>query len=249
MNFVIGIVIAVGSIIGGYSALGGHLEVLVQPFEFLIICGASLGVFIVSNPFATIKDCGKGFIEAVTDKVPKPRDFLDVLSVLHALMRELRAKSRSEVEAHFDNPKESEIFKAFPKLLDQRRAGHLHLRLLPPHHHRQRQDPRDRSADGRGDRNAHLRQSQACAGLAADRRRAAGARHRRGGARRHSRHGLARSIAGNPRRSGRRGAGRDIRRHLPVLRRDQSDRRQDQRPCATSNCVSTPSSNRACSPS
>ena len=117
MNFVIGIVIAVGSIIGGYSALGGHLEVLVQPFEFLIICGASLGVFIVSNPFATIKDCGKGFLEAITDKVPKPRDFLDVLSVLHALMRELRAKSRSEVEAHFDNPKESEIFKAFPKLL------------------------------------------------------------------------------------------------------------------------------------
>ena len=28
-----------------------------------------------------------------------------------------RAKSRSEVEAHFDNPQESEIFKNFPKLL------------------------------------------------------------------------------------------------------------------------------------
>jgi chemotaxis protein MotA len=117
VNFAIGIVIAIGSMIGGYSALGGHLEVLVQPFEFLIICGASLGVFIIANPFATIKDCGKALVEAITDKVPKPRDFLDVLSVLHALMRELRAKSRSEVESHFDNPKESEIFKAFPKLL------------------------------------------------------------------------------------------------------------------------------------
>ena len=40
-----------------------------------------------------------------------------MLSVLHALMRELRAKSRSEVEGHFDNPADSEIFKAFPKLL------------------------------------------------------------------------------------------------------------------------------------
>ena len=103
--------------LGGYSALGGHLEVLVQPFEFLIICGSSFGVFIVANPFSTIKDCGKAFVEAVTDKVPKPRDFLDVLSVLHALMRELRAKSRSEVETHFDNPMESEIFRPFPKLL------------------------------------------------------------------------------------------------------------------------------------
>jgi chemotaxis protein MotA len=117
LNFAIGLVICVGSIIGGYSALGGHLEVLVQPYEFVIICGSSLGIFIVANPMPTIKDSGKAFAEAVVDKVPKPRDFLDVLGALHALMRDLRAKSRAEVEGHFDNPKESEIFKAFPKLL------------------------------------------------------------------------------------------------------------------------------------
>jgi chemotaxis protein MotA len=117
VNFAIGLVIAFGSIIGGYAALGGHLEVLVQPFEFVIICGSSLGVFIVANTFGTIKDCGKAVVEAITDKIPKPRDFLDVLSLLHALMREVRAKSRGEVESHFDNPAESEVFRAFPRLL------------------------------------------------------------------------------------------------------------------------------------
>ena len=117
MNFAIGLVIACGSIIGGYAALGGHLEVLLQPFEFVIICGSALGVFIVANPFSTIKDCGRAGLEAIVDKVPKPRDFLDVLSALHGLMRELRAKSRNEVEAHFDNPQDSEIFKGFPALL------------------------------------------------------------------------------------------------------------------------------------
>ena len=117
MNFGIGLVITVGCILGGYAALGGHLEVLFQPYEFVIIAGSSLGIFIVANAMSTIKDCGKAFVEAVLDKAPKPRDFLDVLSALHALMRELRAKSRSEVEAHFDNPQESEIFKNFPKLL------------------------------------------------------------------------------------------------------------------------------------
>lgn len=120
MNFVIGLIIAVGSLLGGYAALGGHLEVLVQPFEFLIIGGAALGIFIVANPFATIKDCGRAILEAVTDKVPKPRDFLDVLSAMHALMRELRSKSRGEVEGHFDNPTESEVFKGFPRLLANR---------------------------------------------------------------------------------------------------------------------------------
>ena len=118
VNFAIGLVIALASMIGGYSALGGHLEVLVQPFEFLIICGSSLGVFIVANPFATIKDCGKAFVEAVTDKVPKPRDYLDVLErAARADARTADRKSRSEVEGHFDNPKEIEIFKGFPKLL------------------------------------------------------------------------------------------------------------------------------------
>jgi chemotaxis protein MotA len=117
LNFAIGLVITVGCILGGYAALGGHLEVLFQPYEFVIIAGSSLGIFIVANATSTIKDCGKAFMEAVLDKAPKPRDFLDVLSALHGLMRELRAKSRSEVEAHFDNPQESEIFKNFPKLL------------------------------------------------------------------------------------------------------------------------------------
>jgi chemotaxis protein MotA len=117
LNFIIGLVIAVGSILGGYGALGGHLEVLMQPFEFLIIAGSALGIFIVANPLATIKDCGKAVLEAVTDKVPRPRDFLDVLSAMHALMRELRGKSRVDVEGHFDKPMESEVFKGFPRLL------------------------------------------------------------------------------------------------------------------------------------
>jgi chemotaxis protein MotA len=117
LNFIIGLVIAVGSMLGGYAALGGHLTVLMQPFELVIIAGSALGIFVVANPLPTIKDCGKAIFEAITDKGPKGRDFLDILSVLHALMRELKGKSRSEVENHFENPKESEIFKAYPRLL------------------------------------------------------------------------------------------------------------------------------------
>jgi chemotaxis protein MotA len=117
LNFGIGLLIAVGCMLGGYAALGGHLEVLVQPYEFVIIAGSSLGIFVVANTMSVIKDCGKACGEAILDKVPKPRDYLDVMNVLHSLMRELRAKSRSEVEGHFDAPADSEIFKAFPKLL------------------------------------------------------------------------------------------------------------------------------------
>ncbi len=117
MNFAIGTILTLSCILGGFAALGGHLGVLMQPYEFLIIGGSSLGIFVVANPMSTIKDCGKAIMEAILDKTPKPRDFLDVLALLHALMREIRGKSRSEIEGHFDKPLESEIFKAFPGIL------------------------------------------------------------------------------------------------------------------------------------
>ena len=117
MNFVIGLVISVGCMLGGYAALGGHLHTLVQPFEFLILGGAALGIFVVANPLPTIKDTGKGIVEAIAGKGPKQKDFLNLLGLLHALMREMRSKSRGEVEAHIDNPEESEIFKAHPDIL------------------------------------------------------------------------------------------------------------------------------------
>lgn len=117
MNFVIGLVIALGSMLGGYAALGGHLGVIWQPFEFIIIGGCALGTFVIANPIYTIKDTGKALMEAILDKGPKERDHLDLLGVLHMLMRELRTNGRSGVEAHVDKPDESEIFKAFPKVL------------------------------------------------------------------------------------------------------------------------------------
>ncbi len=117
MRFLIGLIVAAGSMLGGFAALGGHLAVIWQPFEFVIIGGTALGTFIIANPIYTIKDTGKGIVEALLQKGPKPRDYLDVLSLLHALMRELRAKGRNELEGHIDNPAESELFKAFPKVL------------------------------------------------------------------------------------------------------------------------------------
>ena len=117
MNFVVGLVIAFGCMLGGFAALGGHLEVLMQPYEFAIIGGSSLGIFIVANPIPTIRDCGKAMLEAILDRGPKSRDFLDVLGALHGILREMRGKPRNEVEAHFDNPAESSIFQAFPGLM------------------------------------------------------------------------------------------------------------------------------------
>jgi chemotaxis protein MotA len=117
VGILIGLVVTLGCVLGGFMAMGGHLQVLVQPWEAVVICGAALGTFLVANPMKTVKDTGKAILEAFKQAVPKEQNYLETLGVLHSLMRELRSKSRSEVEAHIDNPEASAIFQAFPTVL------------------------------------------------------------------------------------------------------------------------------------
>ncbi|WP_265519426.1 flagellar motor stator protein MotA [Nitratireductor luteus] len=125
MSILIGLIVTFGCVIGGFMAMGGHVDVLVQPWEFVIICGAAIGTFLVANPMGVVKDTGTASLEAFRQKVPKQTEYLETLGVLHALMRELRAKSRSEVEAHIDNPEESAIFQAFPTVLANKDLTHF----------------------------------------------------------------------------------------------------------------------------
>ncbi len=117
MGFIIGLIVVLASMLGGFAAMGGHLEVLWQPFEYVIICGTSIGTFIIANPMAVLKDTGAAVKDAILGKAPKQKNYLDLLGVLYGLMREHKTKSRAQVEAHVDNPEESEIFKAFPDIL------------------------------------------------------------------------------------------------------------------------------------
>ena len=107
MNIIIGLIVTIGCVLGGFMAMGGHVSLLVQPFELMIIGGAGVGGYIVANTMKVIKDTGKALGEAFKHKVPKERDYLDTLGVLYSLMRDLRTKSRNEIEAHIDNPDES----------------------------------------------------------------------------------------------------------------------------------------------
>lgn len=117
MTIAIGLVITLVCMLGGFMAMGGHVGVIWQPWEFVIILGSSIGTFVVANPFKTIKDTGAGLLEALKGDGDVARKNLELLGLLYALMRELRAKPRNEIEAHFDKPAESAIFQKYPTVL------------------------------------------------------------------------------------------------------------------------------------
>lgn len=116
MGVVIGLLIAVACVGGGFSAMGGHLAVIWQPFEFIIVGGAAVGAYMVANSMKVVLDTAGAIADAALTRVPKRDDYLALLGLLFALTRELRTKPRNEVENHLENPEQSEIFKAFPRV-------------------------------------------------------------------------------------------------------------------------------------
>ena len=113
-SLLFGFIITIGSLIGGFTALGGNLAVVWQPWEYLIIAGMALGIYIIANPWKVVIDTGVASVKAFTMAVPKQRRYLDLLGILHSLMREVRNKGATRWKRHIDDPSCSEMFKNYP---------------------------------------------------------------------------------------------------------------------------------------
>ena len=141
VTIIIGLFITLACMLGGFTAMGGHVMVIWQPWEYVIICGAALGTFVVANPMKTIKDCGKASMEAFKNDTPSQAENIELLSLLFFMMRELRDKSRAEMEMIIDAPNDAEVFKRSPSVISHGGADDVHLRLFPADHHGQCPDP------------------------------------------------------------------------------------------------------------
>ncbi|KEO54556.1 flagellar motor stator protein MotA [Thioclava pacifica] len=120
---IIGIVIIFAMVFGGYVAAGGKLGIILKslPFEMIMIGGAAVGAFVLSNDVAaikhTLKDVGKVF------KGPKwkPADYRDLLCLLFELIR-LARQNPVAIEEHIEAPDSSPIFGKYPKILNDHEA-------------------------------------------------------------------------------------------------------------------------------
>jgi chemotaxis protein MotA len=100
--------------VGGYLGVGGHLGVLWQPFEVLIIFGSGICAFLVANSKHTVKQ-SLSDIKSIykKDKYGKA-EYVELLSMLFLVFKTARTKGWLALEQHIENPHESEIFKKFP---------------------------------------------------------------------------------------------------------------------------------------
>lgn len=125
MFAIIGIVVVIGAIAGGYLMEHGQLQVLVQPAELIIILGASIGTILIANPTATIKKL-LGGIGGVFGSDPRDKNFyLENLKMLYDLFTYARKNGLPKLEADMDAPDKSTVFSKYPKFLKDHHAVHF----------------------------------------------------------------------------------------------------------------------------
>lgn len=125
MFAIIGIVVVIGAIVGGYLMEHGNLMVLVQPAELLIIGGAALGTMLVANPLPIVIRILKGFTGVFLPSPFSKPFYLQHLKMLNELFHYARKNGAVKLEADIEEPQKSPLFKNYPVFLKNHHALHF----------------------------------------------------------------------------------------------------------------------------
>lgn len=132
MFFIIGVLVVIGSVLGGYLP-HGSFAVLVQPLEVLIICGAAFGGFIISNPKTVIFGVFKSIGKILKGQPYNKAAYVELLTMQYTIYKLAKAKGMLALEAHIEDPEKSSIFSAFPNFMKNHHAVEFvcdYLRLM-----------------------------------------------------------------------------------------------------------------------
>jgi chemotaxis protein MotA len=122
---VAGILVVIGSVIGGYLWHKGNLSVLFQPSELLIIGGAAVGGFLISTPLKIIKNTLVALMSVFGSTGHTKNDYVDVLLLLNGVFYKIRQQGLVSIESDVDSPKQSSLFNKYPKILNNHYATEL----------------------------------------------------------------------------------------------------------------------------
>jgi chemotaxis protein MotA len=122
MFAIIGIVVVFGAVIGGFLMEKGHLAVLVQPAELLILVGAALGTLLVANPMHIIKGVVAGLMGVLKGSKFDKQRYLNTLKMMYQFLNKVRKEGLLSVEMDVEKPTESSVFKSYPDFLADHHA-------------------------------------------------------------------------------------------------------------------------------
>jgi chemotaxis protein MotA len=123
MFSIIGIVVVIAAIMGGYLMEHGNVKVLLQPAELLIILGASIGTVLIANPLHILKKIAAGVVGVFTGSKFTKERYVESLKMMFELFNKARKDGLMGIESDIEDPSKSPVFSKHPKFL-----GDHHIR-------------------------------------------------------------------------------------------------------------------------
>ena len=122
MLLILGWIIVLGSVIGGFTMSGGAVGNLLHISEVIIIGGAAFGAFVASSTGHGLKLSLKNALHAFTGKAPGKAEYLELLSLMFGLFSKMNREGVISIEKDIENPTASPMFQRYPRIAKDKEA-------------------------------------------------------------------------------------------------------------------------------
>ena len=134
MIVILGCIIVLGSVVGGFIMAGGHPLALMHVSEFIIIAGAAGGALVLMSPKKVLIDLVKQVVGTLKGAPYNKRSYDELFKSLYELFMLGRRSGMVALEEHVMNPETSTIFTKYPPVpKEQPRHGFSLQRLAADH--------------------------------------------------------------------------------------------------------------------
>jgi chemotaxis protein MotA len=116
MLVLIGYLLVIASVFGGFALAGGHLGALLQPIELLMIGGSAVGAFVVGNTMKTLRSTVKALPTVVKGSKYTKAVYMELMAMQFEILQKVRKEGLMSIERDVDNPNESPLFSKYPKV-------------------------------------------------------------------------------------------------------------------------------------
>ncbi len=116
MFVVVGYLLVLFCVFGGYVFVGGNVAILAKaaPIELFIIFGAASGAFLVANPSKTVKATFAALPTLFKNSKYTKARYMALMALLYDILSKVRKEGMMAIEADVEEPHKSALFKKHP---------------------------------------------------------------------------------------------------------------------------------------
>jgi len=122
MFVIIGLIVVIGCMLGGFMMVGGQPGAIVQPNEYVVIVGCTIGSMLVANPLPTFIRVITGVIGTLKGPATSKAAYMDLLKMLYELFQFAKRDGLIALEPHVENPESSGILSKYPTFIHNHHA-------------------------------------------------------------------------------------------------------------------------------